>query len=244
MHRLLKQHKIYIKIEQKVSAKISLPRYTMNWVSVPMPLPRSSRVFSMQLKFITKTTLCAITAAFLAITPVHAQNAEPASPVDIMPTKSMKTSAPKYNETLDTHPPLKISPDKSELVRLDKDAGSIIIGSPSHLSVLADSARTLVLVPQIPGATYVTILDKQGNVLMQRHVIVASPKKKYVRIRKSCNGDADNCQPTQVYYCPDMCHKVNVAQEAVASQTSGEDIENSGGSAPQAVEDNSGTEGN
>ena len=161
-------------------------------------------------------------------TPAIEEEKVTSTPIDIPPSNSAQTHSPVYNDAYDTHPPLKISPDKSELVRLEKDAGSIIVGSPSHLSVLADSARTLVLVPQVPGATYVTILDKQGNVLMQRHVIIGSPKKKYVRIRKSCAGESD-CQATQVYYCPDMCHKVNVAQEATESTSSGNDSASSGG---------------
>jgi hypothetical protein len=108
-----------------------------------------------------------------------------------------------------THPPVRLTPDKSELVRLDSDAVSIIVGNPAHLSVLADSSKTLVLVPKAPGATYFTVLDAQGEVIMQRHAIVASPKKQYVRVRKSCakSGD-DNCQATQVFYCPDMCHEI------------------------------------
>lgn len=198
----------------------------------------------MQIKFLQKTTLCVALAALLMLGTANAQDAAPTSPVDIMPAKSVKTEAPAYDENLDTHPPLKISPDKSELVRLERDAGSIIIGSPAHLSVLADSAKTLVLVPQIPGATYVTILDKQGNVLMQRHVIVASPKKKYVRIRKSCGERAEGCEPTQVYYCPDMCHKVNVAQEVVETELDSDIAPSGGGTNPQPVEDNSGSEGN
>jgi len=173
---------------------------------------------------------CAI-ATFIS-TSALAQPSEPLNSVDIMPTQSANAESKAHNEALDTHPPLKISPDKSELIRLEKEAGSIIVGSPAHLSVLADSAKTLVLVPQIPGATYVTILDKQGNVLMQRHVIVASPKKKYVRIRKSCAGSKDDCQPTQVYYCPDGCHKVNVAQEASETSLSGDTSGGSEGGAP------------
>jgi hypothetical protein len=86
----------------------------------------------------------------------------------------------------------------------------------------------------------VTILDKQGNVLMQRHVIIASPQKKYVRIRKPCIGDAEGCEPTQVYYCPDMCHKVNVAQEETKSQSSGLDIN----SLPAFTGNNAGSEEN
>jgi len=201
----------------------------------------------MQITLISKTTLCALALGFIISGPVFAQDVivtdqviaddvNLVAPIDIPPAKSVKLPTPSYNNAYDTHPPLKISPDKSELVRLDKDAGSIIVGSPSHLSVLADSTRTLVLVPQIPGATYVTVLDKQGNVIMQRHVIIGSPKKKYVRIRKSCNGAQDGCQSTQVYYCPDMCHKVNVAQEATESTSSGaQDTSNANNPAPQPI---------
>ena len=78
---------------------------------------------------------------------------------------------------------------------------------------------------------------------MQRHVIVGSPKQKYVRIRKSCSGNQKDCQPTQVYYCPDMCHKVNIAMEDSKSESSG-DGAGDNGTAPQPVQDNSGTEGN
>ncbi|MFK7838888.1 MAG: pilus assembly protein N-terminal domain-containing protein [Bdellovibrionales bacterium] len=160
-----------------------------------------------------KTTLYMLTGLMLIAPVAHAQNAGAEPPIDIIPTQSKQTEANQYNDAFDTHPPLKLSPDRSELIRLEKDAGSIIIGNPENVSVLADSARTLVVVPQIPGATHITILDKQDNILMQRHIIIGSPKKKYVRIRKSCNAEIEGCEPTQIYYCPDTCHKVSVAQE-------------------------------
>lgn len=168
-------------------------------------------------KFKTALLACVLsTGIAMASNTAVAQNG--ASPVDVLPAKSLNNDTNVYDEGNDTHPPLKISPDKSELIRLERPAGSVIIGSPTHLSILADSATTLVLVPQLPGATYVTILDKKGDILMQRHVIVASPKKKYVRIRKTCTADDDACQPTEVYYCPDTCHNVGVAQ----AQSSGD----------------------
>ncbi len=178
----------------------------------------------MKMKHIKKLISYMVTAMMLiATTPALAQDNDALALIDTIPGKPIVTSGKDYNQTNDTHPPLKITPDKSELIRLDKDAGSIIIGNPSHLSVLADSAKTLVLVPQLPGATHITVLDKESNILMQRHVIVASPEKKYVRIRKSCSADTEGCEPTQIYYCPDMCHKVNVAQDVTASSdTSGE----------------------
>lgn len=53
---------------------------------------------------------------------------------------------------------------------------------------------------------------------MQRHVIVASPKEKYMRIRRSCAGsDDDTCQSTSVFYCPDMCHEIIMGSEEADS---------------------------
>jgi hypothetical protein len=147
-------------------------------------------------------------AALDAPTPVGAETAET---VDILPAKSLSGQPVELTADEATHPPIKMTPDKSELIRLDAEAGTVIVGNPLHLSVVADSANTLVLVPRQPGATYVVVLDRKGNVLMQRHVIVASPKEKYVRIRKSCvNSEKGTCQATQVYYCPDMCHEIGM----------------------------------
>lgn len=111
---------------------------------------------------------------------------------------------------VDTHPALQLTPDKSELVRLDRDAGSVIVGNPDHLGVLMDNRRLLILVPREPGATYLTVLDSAGDVVMQRHVIVVSPKENYIRIRRSCASGDRGCEPTSVYYCPGMCHPVGL----------------------------------
>ncbi len=111
----------------------------------------------------------------------------------------------------ETHPPVRLTPDKSEIIRLKVPAKSIIVGNPVHLSILMDTTKTLVLVPREPGATHFTILDSDGKIIMQRHAIIASPKKDYVRIRRTCaNSTADTCQQTSVYYCPDMCHEIAV----------------------------------
>lgn len=139
-------------------------------------------------------------------------NAQPAAQPaqDLMPPVTAQSAAtPTDNLDSETHPTLNLMPDKSELVRLDREASSIVVGNSSHVSVLLDAPRLAVVIPRSPGATYFTVLDKDGNVIMQRHVIVAAPKKNYVRVRRSCAGEnAGNCQPTSVYFCPDMCHEI------------------------------------
>lgn len=111
---------------------------------------------------------------------------------------------------LETHPPLKLSPDRSEIVLLDEEAGTVVLGNPAHINILVDSAKRLIAVPKAPGASYFSVLNKDGKVIMQRHVLVAPPKEKYVRVRKTCYGDSasSGCKPTQTYYCPDICHEV------------------------------------
>jgi Flp pilus assembly secretin CpaC len=185
---------------------------------MPLSVPRTILSFSFVL------TLFAVPAL-----PVHAQSenisAEDPVAVDILPAKSISDEALAGVNAEDTHPPVRLTPDKSELIRLEKNAGSVIIGSPEHLSVLADTANTLVLVPRLPGATYITVLDRHGQVLMQRHVIVAAPKDKYVRVRRSCAGSDDKaCQETRIYYCPDMCHEINT----VSKDTKGASVASGG----------------
>lgn len=150
-------------------------------------------------------------AILMASASAYAQDAteDTTQPVDILPAAVAQERGITYEDIGHTHPAIKMTPDKSELIRLDAPAGSIIIGNPNHLSILADTADTLVLVPRAPGATHFTVLGKDGRVLMQRHVIVASPKEKYIRVRRSCAGSDDkNCQTTSVFYCPDMCHEI------------------------------------
>lgn len=130
---------------------------------------------------------------------------------DILPPTSQSDDKASKKPTDDsTHPAIELTLDKSELIRLDQEMGSIIIGSPSHINVIADSATLLVVVPRTPGATYFTILGKKGQVLMQRHVIVAAPKEGYLRVKRTCTNAGNDCEDTSVFYCPDMCHEVGM----------------------------------
>lgn len=117
-------------------------------------------------------------------------------------------------------PPLRISPDKPEVIQLDRDAINVLVGSDETLRAVPDTNRTIVLIPKKPGATYFKAIDADGKIIMQRHVIVGAPEKgnKYLRIRRACANDDTNCKQYSVYYCPDMCHEVNVVQGETTNQ--------------------------
>ena len=119
-------------------------------------------------------------------------------------------------------PTLRVGMDKSELVRLPEDAASIIVGNPVHASVLMDTPRLLVVVPKAPGATHFSVLNDQGAVILQRHVIVGAPQNDYIRVRKSmCGENAKDCASIETFYCPreGMCHEIVFTDEAGKSSS-------------------------
>lgn len=168
------------------------------------------------------TLLLSVSALMLCTTHAKADNHEKA--LDLPPvTQSQQTELPEHT----THTIVRLTPDKSELIRLENEAASIIVGNPAHVNVIADSSKTLVIVPRLPGATHFTVLGKKGQVIMQRHVIVASPKEDYVRIKRTCSGD-DECAKTSVFYCPDMCHEIAVEGQTEEATTSDQASSESG----------------
>lgn len=116
----------------------------------------------------------------------------------------------------ETHPPLRLTPDKSEILTVDEEVQRVIIGNDVHLNILLDSSKRLIMVPRAPGATHFTLLGADGKIIMQRHAIVASPKENYVRVRSPCRGEGE-CMPVRVYYCPGLCHEVGIVGEGNAT---------------------------
>jgi hypothetical protein len=134
----------------------------------------------------------------------------------LMPPQAVaQTNEPTMTHSEETHPILRMTPDKSEIIRLEREAASIIVGREEHLRLFMDTPTLLVAVPGLPGATHFTILDDTGNVIMQRHVVVGSPQEKYVRVRRC---DSPGCRADQVYFCPegDMCHETGIANEPLS----------------------------
>ena len=156
-----------------------------------------------------------------AIEHAHAQEAAVATEASIVnsSTNTLDMPAVTNNEdqsvdsTQSNFPTMRLTQDKSEMVKLDQEATSVIVGNPNHISVLLDTPDTLIVVPRAAGASHFTVMGKDGTIMMQRHVIVGAPKEKYVRIRRSCNSDDGNCEAMSTYYCPDTCHQIDDSQQ-------------------------------
>lgn len=137
-------------------------------------------------------------------------------------TPAISQAAPDYvpvktQAESEAYPPLQLTPDNPAILKLDKDIANIVIGNEKHVSIVPDTARSVVVVPRQPGATSFKLLDAGGNIIMERGVIVAAPRQDYIRVRRACPSNKPDCVPYSVYYCPDMCHEVAVERAPAAA---------------------------
>jgi hypothetical protein len=116
---------------------------------------------------------------------------------------------------------IRITPDRTHVIRLDQDAASVIVANPQHAAIVLDSPRLLVVMPREPGSTTFTVLNTKGETLMEKSIIVASTAKPgYVRVRRICGAQDATCQSSAYYYCPDGCYEVKTVggTDAVSQQ--------------------------
>ncbi len=110
--------------------------------------------------------------------------------------------------------PLRLTTNKDRIIRLDKDASSVIVNNPAHAVVMLDSPRLLIVMPRQPGATSFSVLDGDGNTILHKEIIVTNVQPQYVRIRRMCNGSDPTCVPNAYFYCPDGCYEVTAVGDA------------------------------
>ena len=103
---------------------------------------------------------------------------------------------------------IRLTPDRTEVVRLEQDAASVVVTNPAHAQVMLETPRLLLVMPRQPGSTSLFVLDKNGNSIFERDIIISGSTKPYVRIRKSCNDNSSNCAADSYFYCPDGCYEV------------------------------------
>ena len=115
---------------------------------------------------------------------------------------------------------LYVTQDRSQMLTMDQEAASVIVGNPNHINVILDTPKTLIVVPRAAGTSHFSVIGRDGTVLLEKQVIVgmAPPAKKalsaetklgkYLRIRRSCGNGTGSCDPISTYYCNSACHEV------------------------------------
>lgn len=140
--------------------------------------------------------------------------------------RSLRVPAVKHSVVVEEKT-IRVSPSESKTVSLSRDAASVIVANPMHATVFLDSPRMLVIMPRAPGATEITVLDDQGEVVLNKGILVSGAGDNHVRVRRICDAVSDNgtkqdCERDTIYYCPDgNCEKVVVEPPIFKVQKSG-----------------------
>ena len=88
-----------------------------------------------------------------------------------------------------------VTVDRAKIFRVSRPASTIIIGNPSIADATVEDERTLVLTGRSFGVTNIIILDKQGEPIVDRTVVVRGHETNTVRIYRRSSRETYACAP-------------------------------------------------
>ncbi len=84
--------------------------------------------------------------------------------------------------------------DQAEVVKLPEHIGTIVVGNPLIADVSVQSGGLLVVTGKGYGRTNVIVLDRSGNVLLERVVQVQGPRNVVV-VYRGADRESYSCEP-------------------------------------------------
>ncbi len=90
---------------------------------------------------------------------------------------------------------LKIVVDRAKVVRIAKEADTVIIGNPAIVDATIQDARTLVLTGRSFGVTNLIVLDNNGDPIVDETVVVSGHETNTVRIYRQAIRETLACSP-------------------------------------------------
>lgn len=108
-----------------------------------------------------------------------------------------------------THPTkasdIAVNYDGPTMIDLNDDAATVIVGNPEHAKVILDTPRRLLVTAGQPGMTRLMVLDRNGQVILNRNMVVGNGggngNGSTIRIRNACVNGGENCQENRIYHC-------------------------------------------
>ena len=85
--------------------------------------------------------------------------------------------------------------DQAMMLRLERPAAEIVVGNPSIADVAVQSGKVLVLTGKSFGETNLIVLDAQGEIIINRRVVVQEPRSGYVTVYRGSNRETLYCAP-------------------------------------------------
>lgn len=85
--------------------------------------------------------------------------------------------------------------DQALMVRLERAAAEIVVGNPSIADVAVQSGNRLVLTGKSFGETNLIVTDTQGQLLLNRRVVVQEPDGGFVTVYRGTKRETFHCSP-------------------------------------------------
>ena len=85
--------------------------------------------------------------------------------------------------------------NQAKIVKLTKDASTIVVGNPDIVDATVQDARTIVLTGKGFGVTNIVILDPEGKAVVDEAVFVSRNDDKSLRIYRRAKVQTLSCTP-------------------------------------------------
>ncbi len=105
--------------------------------------------------------------------------------------------------------------NEAKVVKLSREADTVIIGNPEIADASVQDANTLVLTAKGFGITNLVVLDRQGNPIVDEQIVVSRQAAQSIRIYRRANVQTMSCTP----YCEGAFR--SGAEQASDAQVSG-----------------------
>jgi len=115
--------------------------------------------------------------------------------------------------------------DQATMLRLERPAAEIVVGNPSIADISIQNAQVLVLTGKSFGETNLIVLDADGEVIINRRVVVEEPRGGYVTVYHGSHRTTLHCTPnceTPLVIGDSPAHFEDIAKEIKTKQAIGQ----------------------
>ena len=85
--------------------------------------------------------------------------------------------------------------NQAKIVKLSRDADTIVIGNPLIADAAVKDSRTIVITGKGFGVTNFVVLDSKGNAVVDEQVIVSRSVAETIRVYRRANVQTLSCTP-------------------------------------------------
>jgi hypothetical protein len=91
--------------------------------------------------------------------------------------------------------PIAVSIDQAKLIRLPDRAATIVVGNPLVADITLQPGSIIIVTGKSYGATNFVAMDRNGEVLLERIIVVESPADPIVTVYRGIERESYSCLP-------------------------------------------------